>query len=197
MLTPSISTEDLFERAIEGDLTARQALLDRGYRAMTHAAGCQMGPESQDTLDVASDAWLRFQSRWSRWRRRAPFESYAAGFVHNAMLDLYRRRARTLLREPPCVDLVYRDAEQEADRRRLLERVAQAIEELPERQREAFTRHLQGQSSERIAREMEIAMPTVRVHVRNARRTLVRRLFPNETAAECGVQDFTPSYCTV
>ena len=197
MLIPSIPTEDLFERAIAGDLDARQGLLIRGYRAMTRAARCQMGQESQDTLDVACDAWLRFQAKWSGWRRSGSFENYAAGFVHHAMLDLYRRRGRLLLREPPHPALTYRDVEHETDGRRLLERVAREIEQLPERQREAFTRHLQGQAPERIACEMEIAESTVRVHVRNARRALVRLLFPSQPDPEYPVRDSTPSYCTV
>ena len=197
MLIPSIPTEDLFERAIAGDLDARQGLLIRGYRAMTRAARCQMGQESQDTLDVACDAWLRFQSKWSGWRRSGSFENYAAGFVHHAMLDLYRRRARLLLREPPREDRVYPEPERDADGRRLLERVARTIEELPGRQRDAFTRHLQGQPPDRIACEMEIAAATVRVHISHARKELVRRLFSSETDPEPGLRDSEPSYCLV
>ena len=191
----SIPTEDLFKQAIEGDLEAQTALLSRGYTAMTNAARRQMGPESQDTLDVASDAWLRFQSRWANWRGTGSFEHYAAGFVHNAMLDLYRRRARLLLREAPGIDLQRGDIEQNTDFRRLLERVSHAIEALPERQRQAFTRHLQGQTPERISAEMGVAEATVRVHVRNARRALVRRLFKSQDALDLCLQESTADFC--
>src|SRR3712207_3932256 len=137
---------DLLRRITAGDAAAVDDLYERFRRPAFALARRILG---DDTLaeDVLQDVFL------SVWRdpgafdaRRGSFSSWLMAMVHHKAVDAVRReesqRRRQTLAEDDLtlrVPLSTYDVEEEAESRRVAERVRTALGDLPESQREALT----------------------------------------------------------
>jgi RNA polymerase sigma-70 factor (ECF subfamily) len=131
--------EELLSRVAQGDPAAVRALVARKLPRLLSLAGRMLG-DAPEAEDVAQEAFLRVWKQAPRWRPdgRARFDTWLHRVALNLCYDRLRRRREIATAEPPD-----QADEGPAPDRGLAasdtgRRVAQALQALPERQREAI-----------------------------------------------------------
>jgi RNA polymerase sigma-70 factor (ECF subfamily) len=147
--------------------------------ALTHGLG------SDDADDVTQAALVSAYRALPRFRFESKFETWLYRIVRRAVADWRRRQERWGRREAA---VAYEESASEAtipnpDDARLRRLVEAAFEELPARQREVFDLiELQGRSTTEVAALLDVAEPTVRVHLLRARRAIRGRVLEKHEA---------------
>jgi len=132
------SDEELLSRVAGGDPAAVRALVARKLPRLLSLAGRMLG-DAPEAEDVAQEAFLRVWKQAPKWRPGAArFDTWLHRVALNLCYDRLRRRREVATAEPP-----ERADEGPAPDRGLEasdtgRRVAQALQALPERQREAI-----------------------------------------------------------
>lgn len=161
-----------------GDQSAARALSEQLLPGAMRQAYRILGDQTE-AEDVAQDAMLRLWRQASDWRAgEARVSTWLYRVVHNLCIDRLRKRRPQVPVEdaPEPVDpdpsVLERMAQTEESRA-----VAQAIAELPERQRQALVlRHFEGMSNPDIGDALECSVEAVESLLARARRTLAKRM---------------------
>lgn len=130
--------EDLLARVGQGDPAAVRALVARKLPRLLSLASRILG-EGVEAEDVAQETFLRAWKQAPKWTPgRARFDTWLHRVALNLCYDRLRRRRETIMESPP-----ERTDEGPAPDRGLEaadvgRRVAQAMQRLPDRQREAI-----------------------------------------------------------
>jgi RNA polymerase sigma-70 factor (ECF subfamily) len=130
--------EELLSRVARGDPAAVRALVARKLPRLLSLASRMLG-DAPEAEDVAQEAFLRVWKQAPRWRPGAArFDTWLHRVALNLCYDRLRRRREIATAEPP-----EQADEGPAPDRGLAaadtgRRVAQALQALPERQREAI-----------------------------------------------------------
>ena len=157
-----------------GDQSAARALTDRLLPGALRQAWRMLGDQTE-AEDVAQDAMMRLWRQAPEWRAgEARVSTWLYRVVHNLCIDRIRKRRPQVAVEdaPEPVDpdpsVLERMAESETARA-----VANAIAELPERQRQALIlRHFEGCSNPEIGAAMDCSVEAVESLLARARRQL-------------------------
>lgn len=171
--------EQLMKRIASGEARAFRELSDAHLPAIVTYAN-RLLRNASEAEDVAQETFLRAWQKADRYRPEAKVSTWLHAIARNLSLDRLRKRDR---REHYELD-DERDAAPLSDRpSRLLERkataqsVADALDQLPERQRSAILlSHEQGMSNPEIAHVLECSVEAVESLLkrgRNALRTLL------------------------
>jgi RNA polymerase sigma-70 factor (ECF subfamily) len=148
--------------------------------ALTHGLG------ADDADDVTQAALVSAYRALPGFRFESRFETWLYRIVRRAVADWRRRQVRRGRREVAveAVESVAPDeGDMSADDARLWRLVRAAFETLPARQREVFDLvELQGRGVMEVAALLEVAEPTVRVHLLRARRAIRRRILERHGA---------------
>lgn len=164
---------DLVVRAGRGDAAAVQALVARKLpRVLTLAARLLNDPTEAE--DVAQETFVRAWRQAPRWRPgQARFDTWLHTVALNLCRDRLRRRREVTAAEPPERPDPGAGAEAGLIARERQARVAAALAELPERQREAVVlRTYQGLSQVDAAAALGVSVEAVESLVARARRAL-------------------------
>jgi len=168
---------ELVARARRGDADAFGALVER-YMRMAYAVALSVTKRHEDAEDAAQESFLVALKRLEECRSPERFAGWLMTIVRNRSRNLVRRESLrdsdpvpdSTSHRGPTPDLV---AERMELRRRLLE----ALDELPEVQREIVLLHdLEGWKHREIAERLELPSGTVRSHLHFARKELRRIL---------------------
>lgn len=158
-----------------GNERRRQAFgrLVHEHAARIHGLAHRLGPPGE-AEDLVQETFVRAWRGIHRFRREAELTTWMYRILVNVSRDRYRRRARKAgaleARQPPV------DPGAQASRRETLDRVLEAVDQLPPRQREALTlRARGGLAYAEIARVMGVRVGSVKSHLVAARRALVAR----------------------
>lgn len=180
--------DTLVARFAQGDGAAARALTDR-HAPRVLALARRMLRDEAEAEDVAQEAMLRLWRGAADWR---PGEAKLSTWLHrvaaNLCIDRIRRRRRLSPEEPPDMadetpSALARMAT--ADRSSALRA---ALDDLPDRQRQALTlRHFADLSNPEIAEKMELSVEAVESLTARARRGLSRAMAPLRDAL--GLQD--------
>ena len=133
-------SEEVVERARQGDSAARDALVARYYSALFSFTR-KLSGRVETALDVTQETFLRAFSRIDQHDPSYSFGSWLFKIAANCLRDLHRRSKRP---EPPPIDASEgADAESLLERAEDLERVRRALDLLSSDLRIALTLHLQ------------------------------------------------------
>ena len=169
--------------AASGDPRAFARLVDRHLARVHRLAWRTLGNDA-DAQEVAQDTFLRAFTQLPQWRSgQARFSTWSYRVAFNLCQDRLRGRRDYL----PVEDLDLSDPQAGPEiamaRLQRLERIEDAMAQLPQRQREALLLcHYEGQSQEAAAEILGVSVEAVESLLARARRAL-RAMLPVEPAA--------------
>lgn len=143
--------------------------------------------DAYDADEAVQDAFVKVFTHITTYREDLPFEVWFTRILVNACLDIGKARARRLRWVMPMAaqsDQMLPDpiALQPGPEARLIsgeraQQIAEAIEQLPDRQRAVFTLcHVAEQSTSDVSAALGVSEATVRVHLFRAIRRLRKLL---------------------
>ncbi len=172
------SDESLMQRYRDGDAAAFDELYRRHrpglYRYFLRQ--CGSAPLAEE---LYQDVWMKLIRARERYEVKAKFTTYLYHMAHNRLIDYYRRKRPELANSftdeegEPLWEQMPDDAAQEPDRvterRFQMGELKQAIEALPETQKEAFLmREESGLSLDEIAEATGVNRETAKSRLRYA-----------------------------
>ncbi len=151
------------------------ARLVREYAATLHGVALRLVERPTDAEDAVQETFLRAWRALDQFRREAEPRTWLFRILLNACHD--RRRRRLLRRrERPAERAEPTDPAGRTSRRELVDRVFDAVDVLPRRQRECLLLRVRaGLGYEEIALLLDIGVGSVKTHLVQGRRSLVRR----------------------
>ncbi len=195
----SASDEDLMLRYRGGDADAFALLYERHKGALYRYFVRQTRPGAV-AEELFQDVWTNVIRARERYEVRARFSTWLYSLAHNRLVDHYRRNAAAvplaqdddpndpILDRLPDDDI--REPDNELERRRLAQRLLQALETLPETQREVFLlREESGLSLEEIASVTGINLEAAKSRLRYALAKLRRELAAEAEPRRARIQD--------
>ncbi len=170
---------DLVDASRRGDARAREALARWCLPRIRRTIWLAVGP-TPDADDLTQTVIARVFAHLEGYRAEARFHVWVDRIAVNAVRDHYRARARARL-------LPYDDGrpqdepaprpDDQAERQRLLERLAGHLATLPPQQRLPLVlRHVHGYTVPEIAAMLEISFEAARKRLHRGRRDLRQRL---------------------
>jgi RNA polymerase sigma-70 factor (ECF subfamily) len=179
-------TDQLLDQASQGDSPARQLLLDRHRRRLKRMISLRLSRRLAgrvDPSDVVQDVLLEANRQFPRYldERPLPFYPWLRQIALQRLTQLHRRhigaRRRSVLREEmeipawpddSALELVQRlcsngsRPDARLERQEIVQQVRQALERLPERDREVLVlRHLEHLPIKQIAAVLQISEAAV------------------------------------
>jgi RNA polymerase sigma-70 factor, ECF subfamily len=179
----------LIERCRAGDVAAFEPLVEK-YRQRVWRVAYQMVRDREEAWDVAQEAFIRAYQSLASFRGQSAFYTWLFRIVVNLATDRVRQRAargRAFGTEPvpeedwerAMPDEVTAGPDEETARREERERIARALDGLPENFRTIIVlSDVEGLSYREIAQVLEIPMGTVMSRLHNARKRLRQILKP-------------------
>jgi len=182
---------ELMLRVKRGDLEAFEALVEKYKQPLVNFIARSLG-DAEEAQDLAQSAFLQAFRAAPRYKPTARFSTWLFVIARNLCLNELRRRSRRPAESADAREEAFErggprtlpDAArpgpaQEALRGELLEKVEEAIRELPEPQRTALLLCVQTDLSyEEIARTLGCSLSAAKSLIHRARQTLKRRLRP-------------------
>jgi RNA polymerase sigma-70 factor (ECF subfamily) len=185
---PSVNPSDdaLVSSARHGDRRAFEELVERHKRRAYHIA-FDFVRDREEAKDLSQEAFLKAFTNLKNFDGRSSFYTWFYRILVNLCLDYKRRQKRAPQSdfdesvenklEPSHDPAKPRSPDQQVLARQLSEKVGEALDALPARQRTAFVlKNHQGLSIREIAELMETAEGTVKVHLHRAVSALRERL---------------------
>jgi RNA polymerase sigma-70 factor (ECF subfamily) len=173
----------LIARAKSGDEIAYRTLLEKYERAVFSIC-LRMVRNRDEATDLAQDAFIKVFSMLERYNPSYAFSSWLFKITSNLCIDyLRKRRIETFAMDEPIsgdkgdIQRQYEapdpDPETEYIRKEKMERLSEAIENLPPHYRiMLILRHQENLSYEEIAESLEIPLGTVKARIHRAREML-------------------------
>jgi len=171
------SDEEIIEWVLRGEVDRYAELVERYQQSMWRLAYGMVG-DFEDAKEISQNGFFKAYRHLAGFRRSARFSTWLYRIVVNECKDFFRRKGRRpvfvqLPSDPESEEAVlFEVADPRGDpgdavaQRELAVALSQAIEQLPMKQRMAFTlRHLQGMSLEEISQVMGCRTGTVKAHL--------------------------------
>ncbi len=177
------SDESLIDRALQGDLSAFEELVERHRGIVFRVAARIVGPD--DAEDVSQDAFLRAFHRLDQYRGTAPFRTWLLQITQNTALTALtrtrRRPAETGSDAPEAADRdPVRQPVTELERRERQQRLEVKLRALrPEYRSLLVLRDLEGLSYNEISDVLEMPLGSVKGRLHRARDELIELLRNN------------------
>ncbi len=180
----------LMLRVREGDTDALRELIERHQRAVINTIHRAIG-DASEAEDLAQRVFVQVYRSAKRYKPTAKFTTWLFTITRNTILNEHRRRSRhpaeslDALQEPrdsesagwQAPDTTMRDPAQEAVEGELLEKIQEAVQELPEAQRTAVILcRYEGLSYEEIAEVLGCSVSATKSLLHRARLALKDKL---------------------
>lgn len=170
--------EELVALAYKGDHKAFEELVER-YKQKAYRIAFDFVRDREEAKDLSQEAFLRAYTHLRTFDGRAGFYTWFYRILVNLCLDDRRRKKRAPVEEfnetvESKIEASHQSAqsaapEQHAIAGQMSRKVGAALQALPAKQRTAFIlKNHQGLSIKEIARTMETAEGTVKVHLHRA-----------------------------
>ncbi|WP_321393274.1 RNA polymerase sigma factor [Emcibacter sp.] len=176
---PEIKDEDLILRIGDGDRTAYGMLMDRHLR-MNLAFATRLLGNSHEAEDVMQEAFVRVWKHAVNWDpgRNTKFTTWFYRVVMNLCLDVKRKRKPAVnLDEAADVQSDENGADGVLEEKQRAARVAEALRQLPERQKAAVVLcYLQGKSNREAAEIMDVSVNALEALLVRGRKKLAEIL---------------------
>ncbi|MBI4527401.1 MAG: RNA polymerase sigma factor [Deltaproteobacteria bacterium] len=187
-MTQNATDEELMLAYAAGDAAAFDTLYAR-HRAPIFRYVCRQVPEDGIAEEIFQEIWMRVINARERYAASAKFTTWVYTIAHNRLMDHFRSTDAKAGRIPLAVDGDQDDPveavpapeadgpEWSLDRRRIAERILDALDALPAVQREAFVLQQEGGLTvEEIAAVTGVARETAKSRLRYALGKLRRDL---------------------
>ncbi|HID56907.1 TPA: sigma-70 family RNA polymerase sigma factor [Candidatus Poribacteria bacterium] len=179
----------LVKRFQEGDFEAFNELVRR-YRKRVYEIAYNFTHNPDDALDLTQEIFLRVFKSLGTFRHRSSFYTWLYSISRNYCIDYTRRKRR--YREMEInenmphrrEDYLYSGGripppDDKVEREELRRRIEEAIDSLPDMQRQVFIlRHYEGLSLKEIAKVLNRSIGTVKANLFHATRKLREMLSP-------------------
>lgn len=167
------SDEALMVKIAQGDRLAARELMQRRLPRVLGMAQ-RMLNDPMEAEDIAQETFLRVWKAADRWEAgRAQVSTWIGRIAINLCYDRLRKRREILTDEPPDRPDTAPDQEVQLARSETGNRVADAVAQLPERQRRALEMvHFQEMSNIKAAEIMEISVDALESLLARGRRKL-------------------------
>lgn len=179
---PAPGDEELVAAVLRGE-DRLEELMRRHNQRVFRAVRAILG-DDHEAEDVAQHAWVRAWEHLDQFEHRARFSTWLVKIaVYEALARARKgRRSVPLPDELPDVEAslpLHRtaDLEEVLSRRRAVELLEAAVDELPERLRSVYVlREVEGMSARETAAALDVSVTAVKVRLHRARRALRTRL---------------------
>jgi RNA polymerase sigma-70 factor (ECF subfamily) len=164
------SDRDLMARLAAGDREALAPLMERHYRRLYRLALSYLR-NPDDALDVVQETFVKAFQKADRWDGSTEAGPWLSRVAVNSSIDRWRRNRRRQATFTPLAEGDHDealaaggpDADRRVLRREMRDRLAVALEDLPERQRAVVVlRHYQEMSLDEIAKTLGMRLGTVK-----------------------------------
>jgi RNA polymerase sigma-70 factor (ECF subfamily) len=167
-----LSELDLVERARRGDEGAFRTLYDRNVDRIFRLAHRMVG-EPDLARDLTQESFVRAYQRLGQFRGESAFSTWLHSIAVRVVLNGLRRTARHRERERSLEEAAGRGVARPAPEPGLRDRIADAVDRLPEIYRTVFLMHdLEGYSHGEIAASLGVAEGTSKARLSRARSKL-------------------------
>jgi len=167
---------ELVEQARAGDPSAFRTLYDRNVDRIFRLA-YRMAGEDDLARDFTQDAFLRAWERLDQFRGDAAFSTWLHSIAVSVALNGLRKLDRHRKRERSLEDAAHVAPTRRALEPDAVERLREAVDELPEMYRTVFLMHdLEGYSHGEIAAALDVAEGTSKARLFRARAKLREHL---------------------
>jgi RNA polymerase sigma-70 factor (ECF subfamily) len=161
----TMDEDTVIERCRAGDLSAYRQIYDRYSRPLLSTALRLLG-RPQEAEDAVQDTFLKLYRGIGGFRHGARFSTYLFQILHNACIDMLRRRA-------PDGDGGEAEAAGAASTHELRHSLAEAVDSLPARMKSCFVLFAVEQfSQDETAEILGVDPGTVKANVHRARKKL-------------------------
>lgn len=181
--------EELVRRVGAGDKRAASEIVRRHLPRMVGLARRMLG-DPAEAEDVAQEVFLRVWKHASAWKPgQAKFETWMHRVAMNLCLDRLRRRGRQGGEVSPETPDVRASATRALDDRQRRDRVREALQELPERQRAALVLcYYQERTNIEAAEILGVSVDALESLLARARRTLKTTLSSERADLLSGIE---------
>jgi RNA polymerase sigma-70 factor, ECF subfamily len=181
--------EELVRRVGAGDKRAASEIVRRHLPRMVGLARRMLG-DPAEAEDVAQEVFLRVWKHASAWKPgQAKFETWMHRVAMNLCLDRLRRRGRQGGEVSPETPDVRASATRALDDRQRRDRVREALQELPERQRAALVLcYYQERTNIEAAEILGVSVDALESLLSRARRTLKTTLSSERADLLSGIE---------
>jgi RNA polymerase sigma-70 factor (ECF subfamily) len=173
-------------RLARGDREALGPLMERHHRRLYRIALSYLR-DADEAMDAVQETFVKAYQAASRWDPISEVAPWLSRIAVNHSIDCYRRRRRRRLSEEPMTDQpADHDSRWQSDQpspenvasgREVGQRIAVALQTLPERQRTIFVlRHYDERSLPEIADTLGMSLGTVKSSLHRAIARLRERL---------------------
>jgi len=178
------SDRELMQRLGAGDREALAPLMERHSRRVYRIALSYLR-DPDDALDAVQDTFVKAFQHAAHWDPRAEVAPWLMRIAVNHSIDRYRRGKRRGVHHTPLVEGDHDERiatdevspERRAHGKELGEKIARALETLPDGHRAVFVlRHYDGMSLEEIASTLKLSLGTVKSSLHRAVHRLRERL---------------------
>lgn len=180
-LEHALSDEELLPGAARGERSALEELFRRHRGLAFRVAHRHLGNET-DALDAVQDGFVKALTHLTSFQGRSSFKTWLLRVVSNAALDLARKRTQrdgAVAFSPQDEPRVEPNPAINLEREELRNVLQQALDQLPEVQRQTFILHVEGELSYReVADALGISIGTVMSRLFYARQKLRALLEP-------------------
>ncbi len=161
---PESDDVELLSRIRRGDRAAFETLVRKYIDRIVGVAARALG-DRHEALDVAQEVFTLAWTALRQWKDGGQVFSW----LYRTTLNLVSHRRRRLQRNGPAHSLQNREAPPAVESGELVAAVKEALDGLPERQREVFIlRHEAGLPLAEIGRRLGLAEGTVKIHLHRA-----------------------------
>jgi len=171
-------------RLVAGDRDAMEPLMGRHYKRVYRIAlGYLRNPD--DALDVVQETFVKAFEHAARWDTSSEVAPWLCRIAVNQSIDRYRRNRRRRASFSPLEEGDHHESlataavspERRALSGQIGEKIARALDHLPDTQRAVFVlRHYEDMSLEEIAATLDLALGTVKSSLHRAVHRLRGRL---------------------
>jgi len=172
-LKEDVGDEEVVAQVLAGR-TGRFALLVRRHQGSLFRQALAMGLDRDTAEDMVQDSLVRAFQGLEGCREKGRFRVWVTRILRNRCLD-HLKSAPMQRNDPLAPDILYRDGGPEEDRERAALRalLGEALNLLPEEQREAFLlRHVDGFSYQEMCEITDASESALKMRVHRAREAL-------------------------
>lgn len=162
----TMDEEQTIERCRAGDLAAYRQIYDRYGQPLLRTAARMLG-RPQEAEDAVQETFLKLFRSIGRFRRGARLSTYLFQILHNACIDMLRKRKRDA-RAASDIESVGASSAHE-----LSHSLVEALDGLPARMKACFVLFaVERFSQEEVAAALGVNVGTVKTNIHRARRKL-------------------------
>jgi RNA polymerase sigma-70 factor (ECF subfamily) len=175
-LEPSLTDDlDLASRIRSGDGDAEEELVRRFQPGLTAIARMRAGRQAASDVVQETFAAALQNLRRGAWQAEGPLAAYLAAILRRLAARRWSEGRELVPAEMGRMVSPEEDPHQSAQKEQTLDRVRQALRQLPSRHREVLLRHyFDEQDVDRIAQELAVPRGTVLSRLHHARRKMAR-----------------------